>query len=130
MMKKLAHILAPASILALVMTSTGCYYDKEELLYPGTSCDTTTATYSLKVKPIIDANCNVCHSAANAPNNGSNIVLDNYQGLKNYALPPKQRLMGSIQQLSGFSAMPKGQGRLSDCDISKIQAWINAGTPQ
>jgi uncharacterized membrane protein len=129
MMKKIVLILVPVAIITLLLTSTGCYYDKKELLYPGNICDTTTATYSLRVKPIIDASCVVCHSTNSAAGSGGGIILDTYAGLKDYAVT-KNRLMGSIKQLSGFSAMPKGGAPISDCNISIIQAWINAGTPQ
>jgi hypothetical protein len=36
------------------------------------------------------------------------------------------RLMGSIKQLTGYSAMPVG-GKLADCEITQIQKWVNAG---
>jgi cytochrome c5 len=126
-MKKLILALSLTGLVALLLTSTGCYYDKAELLKTGSnSCDTTTATYSLKVKPIIDSYCNPCHSTNS---NSAGLLLDSYTTLK--AQVTSGRLMLDIKQdpATSFNAMPKGGAKISDCEISIIQAWINVGTP-
>jgi mono/diheme cytochrome c family protein len=103
----------------------GCYYDKEEILYPGGNCDTTNVTYSGTVSGIINTNCNVCHSTASANANGGGIQLDTHPKLKVYV--DNGKLMGSINHAGGYSPMPKNATKLSSCDIAKIQAWVNAG---
>ncbi len=68
-----------------------------------------------------------CHSG-NAPEGG--ILLDNYNNVKasaeietgNYG-----SLYGTISHASGNSPMPKNADKLSDCNISKIKAWIDQG---
>ena len=35
--------------------------------------------------------------------------------------------MGTINHASGFSRMPKGGGKLTDCEISQLQKWIDNG---
>ena len=118
-------------ILSLVLT--GCYYDKEDQLYPlsnsgsGNTCDTSNVTYTATIQPILAQNCALsgCHDAA-TQSSGHN--LSTYDGAKNAV--NSGRLLGSIRQESGFSAMPKGMTKLSDCNISKISAWINKGMPQ
>ena len=35
--------------------------------------------------------------------------------------------MGAINHLNGYAAMPQGGGKLTDCEISKLQKWIDNG---
>src|ERR1051326_690766 len=108
----------------------GCYYDSQETLY-GTSaqsanCDTTNTTYSKTIEPIIAANCYTCHSSTQGQFNG-NIILDNPESLQQQAANGK--LIGDINQSPGFHAMPNNGTKLSQCDIAKIQHWVDMGTP-
>jgi hypothetical protein len=32
-----------------------------------------------------------------------------------------------MNQTAGFKAMPQGGNKLDQCDINKIQKWVNAG---
>jgi len=103
-----------------------CYNDREGLLYPpGTStCDTSAAsTFSATVLPILATNCNTCHGGAAV--SGMGINLDTYNGVITQVNSGK--LMGDITHAAGYNAMPLGGGKLSDCNIAKIQRWINAG---
>ncbi len=112
-------------LFVIVLIGSSCYYDNEEYVYPNpTACDTTNATYSLTVAPIMAANCNGCHSS-NAPSAG--IITDSYAGLQPIIADGKFR--GAINHLPGFSSMPQGGNKLSTCDLAKIDAWLNAGAP-
>ena len=107
---------------------TGCYYDKAELTYPSNTsvtCDTSAVKYSVDILSIMSANCNACHSGTATA--GGGIKLDSYTGLKAYAT--NGQLLNSILQNGIVAAMPQGGGKLSDCDINKVRAWINNGTP-
>ncbi|MBL0343139.1 MAG: hypothetical protein IPP71_21085 [Bacteroidetes bacterium] len=108
-------------------TIQGCYYDVEEELYPAsnTNCDTTNVSYNSTIKPIMDASCNSCHSAASAQ---GGVVLDTYTTLKDYAI--SGALLGVVRQESGFSPMPKGGNKLNDCSISKIEVWVTNQYPE
>ncbi|HEX3024824.1 MAG TPA: hypothetical protein VHP12_06405 [Chitinophagaceae bacterium] len=111
-------------IVLSIIFLTSCYYDKAQLVYPATgTCDTTNATYSLKVVPIINANCNACHSGAATA--GAGIKLDTYAGIKTYVT--NGQLLNSINQTGVVPAMPLSAAKLSACEISQITAWINAG---
>ena len=115
-------------IAITVSVTSGCYYDITEELYPAlaidtTVCDTTNATYS-KVLPIIQNNCYSCHTGS-APS--GNVNLDGHLNLKVYAANGK--LMATINHSPGFPAMPRDLNKLSACNISLIQQWINNGTP-
>lgn len=112
--------------LVLIMSWSSCYYDKEEELYPPvTQCDTSGVGYQATIVPLMKSYCNACHNSS-SPSGG--IATDNYQGLKVIALNGK--LYGSIAHLSGYSPMPKGGNKLSDCDIKKVKVWIDAGSPE
>lgn len=86
-------------------------------------CDTAVFTYALAVKPIMESKCVGCHNPANL---GGNIDLSTYAAVKTSALTGK--LYGSIAHQTGFSAMPMGAAKLSDCEITQVQKWIANGS--
>lgn len=86
-------------------------------------CDTTQFTYAAIVKPMLDTKCVGCHKAGSL---GGNVDLSTYTGTKTVALNGK--LLGSIQQLAGYSPMPKNMAKLSDCEITQVRKWITAGS--
>jgi len=122
-MKKTTKI----SLILLLALVTGCYYDSEEKLYPqiSTSCDLTNVTFAATVKPILQASCLSCHSNSKAVNSGGGIKLENYADV--LISTNSGKLMGTINHASGFQAMPQGGGKLTDCEISKLQKWIDNG---
>jgi mono/diheme cytochrome c family protein len=121
---KITALFAAGIFLLLTMATTGCYYDKEELLYADTACDTAAVTYSTSVAAVLSANCNICHGGS-TPSAG--IKLDVYSGVKQQA--DNGRLLGSITHNPNYSPMPKNGTKLSDCNIAKIRKWIAAGAP-
>ncbi len=125
-MKKIISVISVLGLIVLLSTTEGCYYDKAQLLYPTSTCDTTNVTYSGTIKPVINAYCSSCHSTAAGPTSGAGYILDTYAGFYD-ATVTKNRLMGSVNHASGYSAMPKGGGQLTSCTLSQFQAWINAG---
>jgi len=112
--------------LLLLTGTSGCYYDKEELLYPASfTCDTTSIVkYSTTVLPIMVASCYSCH-AGQFQSGG--IKLDTYADLRVHALNGK--LYGTITHNGSYPAMPFGAPKLSDCKIASIKSWIDAGAP-
>jgi hypothetical protein len=118
-------ILKILLIAACFSAFSSCYYDKEEELYPNSfgRCDTTNSTYSVRVRKILDANCmgSACHDGATP----SGWDLSTYAGVS--AATVRGNLTGAINQVSGFSAMPKNRPKLSDCDIAIIQNWVSNG---
>jgi Planctomycete cytochrome C len=87
-----------------------------------TSCDSTQFKYGANISILIGANCTGCHSGA-APS--GNIDLSNYNTVKVQAANGK--LVGSVTHAVGFSPMPQGTGKLSDCQITQIKKWVAAG---
>lgn len=118
-------IAALIFIGAIMLTSlSSCYYDKSDLLYPDSACDTSAVKYSTSVLPILSSNCISCHGGS-APSAG--ISLDTYAGVKMQA--DNGRLWGAVSHSASFSPMPKNSNKLNDCSLAKIRIWIAAGAP-
>jgi hypothetical protein len=116
-------ILAMMAFAALFFV-TACGDDEE----PTPSCVTTNLTYTKDTKAILSgcaaAGCHVAGSPLGS--------LATYADTKAYIITAKAagRFDGAINHQTGFSPMPKGGSKLSDCNISKLNAWINAGMPE
>lgn len=104
---------------------SGCTQENEEDLFSGVICETDNVSYQANIVPIIQNNCLVCHSTAAGL---GNIRLQRYTDLVNYI--PGGLLMGSIRHDPGFKPMPQNGSRINDCDIDKLEAWIEAGFPE
>ncbi len=90
----------------------------------GTSCDSTRFAYAANIQPILQNHCTGCHSGT-APASG--LDLTTYQSVKNIA--QNGLFINVVMQTPGFPPMPKGAAKLSDCKISQIRKWIQAGAP-
>jgi mono/diheme cytochrome c family protein len=86
------------------------------------TCDTTDVLFSGFVAGVMTTYCNGCHTGASA---GLGIDLTTYAGVQ--AVAQNGKLMGSLNQLSGYYAMPQSGPKLDACTLSKIGAWVNAG---
>ncbi len=114
-------------LVCFTIVFTSCYYDSEEELYPGTGggvCDTSNLTFSGTIQPILTSNCNQCHSSSIA---SGGVITDSYQAL----LPHIQSgiFRKAVNHEPGASPMPQNAQKLPACELSKINAWINAGAP-
>ncbi len=85
-------------------------------------CDTNNITYNTGIKPILQQNCVGCHNSTLA-NDGVNLTT--FTGVT--SVVQDGRLLGSIKHQSGFSFMPQGASKLSDCKIRQVEKWIAAG---
>jgi mono/diheme cytochrome c family protein len=111
--------------VTLCLLFVGCRYQSEEALYPNNNCNTTDVSYSTTIAGIVNANgCLSCHGPV-SPVGG--FSLDNYAGVKAKVLDG--RLFGAVNHSSGFSAMPQGGVRISQCEINQIKSWIDHGAP-
>lgn len=86
------------------------------------NCDTLTVKYSTHIEPLITTFCRGCHSGSN-PSGG--IFMDNYSNVKLSVM--NGSFLGSIKREAGWSGMPKNGTKLSDCNIRKIEIWIQNG---
>jgi hypothetical protein len=116
------HIFVP---LCLVVLFFSC--NKDTVAPPTTECTGTTPTYAADVKAIVDKNCaySGCHSATSK---ADGIDLSTYALVKSESA--KARFMGSINQVAGYTKMPKGTDKLPAASIKTLTCWIQSGTPQ
>jgi mono/diheme cytochrome c family protein len=122
MLAKLLVVASAAFLLGACTSQNG-----EDLLaapgpLPTPSCDISHVTYTLTVAPILQQNCGRCHGGT-AGAGGVDITA--YAKVK--AIAADGRLLGTVNHDPGFSPMPKGGAKLSDCDISKLRKWVDDG---
>ncbi|HEU4471685.1 MAG TPA: hypothetical protein VFR58_11410 [Flavisolibacter sp.] len=109
-------------IMLCVLFAAGCSSDNEEDLTP--TCNTSNVTFSGTITGLINQySCLNCHG--NNPSAPFSLV--SYANVK--AKVDDGRLFGAINHSTGFSPMPKGLPKMSQCDINKVKAWIDAGAP-
>jgi hypothetical protein len=86
-------------------------------------CDSLDFKFSTAIQGIINSQCKGCHNASYA---GGGINLSSYSGVKTIA--DNGKLLGSVTWANGYSPMPATH-KLSECQITQIQKWIEAGSP-
>lgn len=134
-MFKKTKAIAVSAMMVGAIAIAACTNESKENIIPDTSgndCDTAGITYTGYVKSVMDASCATsgCHDASSK---ADGVDLSSYAGTKNTATTLKSGsslLLGVINHQSGFTAMPQGAAKLSDCTINKITAWVNAGEPE
>ena len=115
------RVLTLAFISCMVLNS--CEFKNEEE-FEKQNCDTLNITY-LKVKPIFEYNCIRCH---NDQLNYFGIKLNTYSNAKNAAQTGLLKL--AVNHDPKVTPMPFQQSKLEDCDLKKINIWIDTGSPQ
>lgn len=121
-MKSKLFILSSIALMCIAVSCSN--NNKEDILAELDPCDTTSTSYSLEIKPILDQFCNTagCHNATSV---ASGYNFEDYNVVQSAALGT--RFLGTIRHESGFSPMPKGSDKLTDCQIQKIEVWISKG---
>lgn len=111
----------PFLLASVVFAVSGCFYDnKEELFQLDDDCVTENLSYEFDIEPIISSRCYQCHD--NSTGFGG-YVIEGFTNLK----PHVDIVLNSIKHTNGASPMPKGEPMIPDCEIQKIEAWINDG---
>lgn len=88
------------------------------------SCDTIDYSYTTRIEPLFTNWCKGCHNASTA---GGGFDFSSYSGVA--AAVNGNKLMGSINHLNGFAAMPQNADKMNDCSIKAIQKWVDNGFP-
>jgi len=120
-------IFIAAIFLVSALFISSCYYDKEDLLYGGANsapCTDTTGTvsYVQKVVPLLQQYCYSCHTGSFP---SGNALMGTYAADK--AMAQNGKLYGTINHSAGYSPMPKGMAKMSNCQIITIKKWIDSG---
>ena len=112
--------------VGLVIISIACIISCTKTATPTTYNCTTTYSYAKDIAPILNASCATvgCHNAATK---ADGYDLSSYTAVKS---ANSSKVIGSMQQISGFEAMPRGANKLHDTLIMKLSCWYNNGTPQ
>jgi len=107
--------------IILIILGEGCYYDKEEIIYPTASsdCSTVNATFG-NVKSIMTSKCATagCHNAAGA---AGGTVLETYDQIKAKADRIRQRAI--VERTMPPSAP------LSTSEVAILKCWMSSGMP-
>lgn len=88
-------------------------------------CDTSSSTYSRVIRPILLTFCTACHEQPTPDNLVVDLSL--YSGVK--VVAESGQLLGAINHSPGYAPMPTASSKLDECDIMKIQTWIDTGAP-
>lgn len=122
MMKNICRIILGG--LCITLSATGCYYDNEEYLYPGSNtpvnCSSIQPTFSADVKPLILSKCAIsgCHNAAGA---SGGVILETHGQISAKA---SRILTRAVVE----KTMPP-TGPLLPEESAKLKCWIEAGAP-
>jgi uncharacterized membrane protein len=109
--------------LFMVVLATGCYYDKEALLYPGSNqpvdCTTVAAKFNSDVLPLITTKCAIsnCHDASAA---GGRIF-------QTYA-----QISAAKDRINARAVVEKSMpqtGPLLPAEVNILKCWIESGAP-
>ena len=88
----------------------------------GTPCDSTAASFSANIYPVLKDYCIGCHNS-NRSDGGVNI--ETYDKVKAYA--DSGQLLGVIRHDDLFPNMPPIGSKLSECRIAQFEKWIAEG---
>ena len=119
------------TVLSLVLSMGACTSNsKDDLPKPvgGNNCDTANMNYADEVRGIFTKHsCLSCH---NTQNPSGQVNLDTYSD----AVQSANLLLPALRHdpnLAPSKHMPQGApDPIPQCEILKIEAWINAGTPE
>lgn len=118
-MNKFTYYFLIVGCCFIISLNNSCYYDVEEELYPNSVCDTSVTTFMAVIDPIIASNCAV--SGCHVPGGTGLGDYTAYAGVK--AAVDNGKIQNRAIDLKN---MPPS-GPLSNCDILKLQKWINNG---
>ncbi|MBL7695498.1 MAG: hypothetical protein JNK91_11665 [Ferruginibacter sp.] len=108
---------------ACIVLLGSCYYDKEELLYPGSvtavDCSTVTAKFAADVQPIIAAKCATSGCHDNSASGG--VILQTHSQIS----AKKDRVYARAVLEKTMPA----SGALPPAEIAKLKCWIDSGAP-
>ncbi len=106
------------AITAFVLLA-GCYYDNEQILYPGGSSCNVDAKFSTQVFPLMQSRCAIagCHDAASTNFGGP---FTNYNLIKTKSIEIRSAVLSGL--------MPQGSSLTTD-EIKLITCWVESGAP-
>jgi len=123
MKKKYNKTVAVLFLFAAATVVQSCYYDKEELLYPGSNaavdCNTVNARFSADVLPLVSTKCAItgCHDATAS----GGLTFGSYSQVSS----AKDRI--NTRAVVEKTMPPTGP--LQPAEINIIKCWLQNGAP-
>jgi hypothetical protein len=118
------HVNSGILLSCILFIFSNCTFRNEEELFGEEICIIEEVAYFTDIRPLIETRCVSCHSSVLS---SGNINLESYDKL--VPVVESGRFLGSISHSPGFTPMPQGEAKLSNCDIQKIEKWIEEGFP-
>lgn len=112
-----------AMIAMMIMTS--CYHDNKEEIYqnfvPCSVDPTVTVRYSADIRPLLASSCATdgCH---NSSSRQSNLDLSTYADVAKIATDGRL-----LNRVTGNGPIMPPSGSLPQCEIDRIEIWVNNG---
>lgn len=108
-------------ILLFLLTTSSCYYDKEEDLYGINDCNTENLTYSNNIEKIMSTSCAV---------SGCHVTGTQLNSYETYSVLKQDVDNGTIlARVINDKTMPPGTP-LEECDFKTIDNWIKQGAKE
>ena len=119
------------ALLGCVFVFNACYYDKEELLYPGNSCATMNVSYKNDIEPIINTRCAIplCHGTGFTNGPGP---LINYDAVRIASIEIKSAVVSGFMpaEVTTIGAVVEpAHDPLTADQIKRISCWVDSGSP-
>ncbi len=117
--------------IGILYLMNGCKHTPEEVRPDNSpeppvdtiACDSSNVTFPGIVQPILETYCISCHSG---PTPSGALDFTDFNDLAFVA--ESGQLLGSIKHLPGYEPMPQNGPKLSNCEISLVEKWINDTT--
>ena len=115
------------TLALMYITLASCMNNNEEDLYGVEPCDTADLTWVNGISQIFCTNCVSCH---NEDLNYKGVRHDSYEEELKVISDGGDRLRRVINHESGIEPMPFEGPKLSNCNIQKIETWLDNGAPE
>lgn len=129
-MKKVIYILG---FVAFFVTDFSCTFHNEQEYFGDllkdtslNNCNTIGITYD-SLSYIFEGNCKDCHKVGDTYRGG--IEFDDYNQTVNSFKNNEDKILTAIKH-EGPYKMPFRKPKLSECEIAKIEEWINNEMPE
>ena len=113
------------ALLSLAIFS--CGDDEEEMEEMEETCETENLTYTNDISIIMNSTC-AANTACHVADATATFSLANFADVTTAV--SFGSISGAINQLDGFSPMPRGGDKLDDCTIAMIDQWLDDGAPE
>lgn len=115
------------TLALIIIALASCEKNNEVDLYGIPPCDTTDLTWVNGISEIFSVYCVFCH---NVNLNYKGVRHDNFEEEMKVISRGDARLRTVINHGPGYKRMPFGGPKLSDCNIQKIETWLDNGAPE